>query len=251
MTCGSVYRCYIAKTPHTFKIMNKMNYERNTYTTIQVRYPKNTDENISEFHTAARSLASTWCNEGNKCNRQCVEGGMKHFGVKLGSGNMKHYCYYPTQHDRHDENEICKELNKISKSICADLFPDAYEDIQLKMHLYNKTVPDFLGGKEGLCTEITQSQNSLVTEPHVDQDLSKCMSIWSVEEGDEENPASWYFVLPYLTCIIDGRKYNGIAIKLCHGAAIEWNGRVIFHSTSGPTDRCVNGIGTFFGLTVV
>ncbi len=228
-----------------------MNYQSKEKSTVQVRYLSYSDERVSDFHQAARSLAKTWCTEGNQCNRKCVQGGMKHFGVKKGAGNVKYFCFSSTQHNKKKTNKIFKDLNILAEKLSLDVFPDVHKDIHDKMQKLEKSVPDSLGGKSGLCTEITQSQNSLITESHVDQDISKCFSIWSVEEGHNEAPSGWYFVLPYLTCTVEGKQYYGVAIRLCHGAAIEWNGRIIFHCTSGPTDKSVNGIGTFFGLTVV
>jgi hypothetical protein len=52
----------------------------------------------------------------------------------------------------------------------------------------------------------------------------------------EERPGcalNWYFLLPNLhgrrPC---GTEYNGIAVKLCHGTAMSWEGRVARHCTS-------------------
>jgi hypothetical protein len=242
---------YIIDSDHTVKVRNEMKYQHNQITTIQVRYLKSTDNTVSRFHSYARKLADTWKNEGNKCRRECVKGGMKHFGVKVGSGNMEQFCYQPTQHNPKNVNAIHKELNILGKKITAMSFPDVHQSIHTEMKNLHKTVPSYLGGELGLCCELTQSQHSLVTESHVDQDLSKSFSIWSVEEGHNENPPGWYFVFPYLKCVVNGKQYHGIAVKLKHGTAIEWNGRVIFHCTTGPIEREVNGIGTFFGITVV
>jgi hypothetical protein len=59
---------------------------------------------------------------------------------------------------------------------------------------------------------------------------SQGISVWL-----EEMPGlatGWYFVMPNMYCCIDGRMYNGIAIRLCHGTAISWDGRVVKHDTS-------------------
>jgi hypothetical protein len=61
-------------------------------------------------------------------------------------------------------------------------------------------------------------------------DCSQGISVWL-----EEMPGlatGWYFVMPNMCCCIDGRMYNGIAIRLCHGTAISWDGRVVRHGTS-------------------
>ena len=61
-------------------------------------------------------------------------------------------------------------------------------------------------------------------------DCSQGISVWL-----EEMPGlatGWYFVMPNMYCCIDGRMYNGIAIRLRHGTAISWDGRVVRHGTS-------------------
>ena len=92
---------------------------------------------------------------------------------------------------------------------------------------------------------------ALVTEPHVDLDCSKCISIWTVESGKDLQPEGWYFVLPYMTCKVDRKMFSGIAIKLRHGTGIEWDGRYLFHCSTSPNDKTINVHGTFFGVTKV
>jgi hypothetical protein len=231
------------------EVLNKKRFRQNEKSTISVRYFNN---NVTgNFHSEARKLAKTWSHQGNMCQRRCVKGTMKNFGVTLGSGNVQHFAFQPTQHNTKNVNEIHRNLNRIAKTISSRFFPCVEQSIRKCLIENNKTIPYYLGGEEGLCTELTQSQHSLVTECHVDQDYSKSFSIWSVEEGHDEQPPGWYFLFPYLTCIVDGIEYKGIAVKLRHGASIEWDGRVISHCTTGPDDRKVNGIGTFFGVTSI
>jgi hypothetical protein len=73
---------------------------------------------------------------------------------------------------------------------------------------------------------------NLGNSSHFDtNDASQGFSVWT-----EEKPgcaSNWYFVLPNLhgrrLC---GAEYNGVVIKLYHGTAISWDGRVIRHCTS-------------------
>lgn len=242
---------YVIETNHTLNVVNTMEFEQDQVTILKVHYLDSTNKVVSTFHCNARKLAETWEAKGNKCRRKCVEGGMNRFGVKAGSGNMSHFSYWPTKHNPKEVNKIHKRLNIAVKKIAAKLFPCVHEDIQRTMLNLRKSVPSFLGGDSGLCCEMTQSQHSLVTEYHVDQDISKSLSIWSVQKGHVHDPEGWYFVLPFLSCTVEGKKYRGVAVKLKHGAAIEWDGRVIFHCTIGPDERQTNCIGTFFGVTVV
>jgi hypothetical protein len=62
-------------------------------------------------------------------------------------------------------------------------------------------------------------------------DVSQGFSVWT-----EEVPglaSNWYFVMPNLYGIgNDGNPFNSVAVKLHHGTAISWDGRVIRHCTS-------------------
>jgi hypothetical protein len=63
---------------------------------------------------------------------------------------------------------------------------------------------------------------------------------------------NWYFVLPNLRLSHGGNKHVGVFIKLDHGTAISWDGRIIRHCTSvtdvngdkGVKDNCI--FGTFW-----
>jgi hypothetical protein len=62
-------------------------------------------------------------------------------------------------------------------------------------------------------------------------DASQGFSVWT-----EEFPGrgtNWYFVMPNLHGRHqDGREFFGVAVRLTHGVAISWDGRVIRHCTS-------------------
>lgn len=240
---------YIIDSDHTLNITNKMNFEQNKVTTIQVRYLKSEQDAVKSLHINARKLAKTWENEGNKCRRKCIRGGMKRFGVTAGSGNREYFSFQPTEHNVNKVNLIHKNLNIAANRIAVASFPEAHDSIRDSMQYLRKSVPSFLGGEEGLCCELTQSQQSLLTEYHVDQDISKSLSVWSVESGQKHKPKGFYFVLPFVSCVVGGIQFHGVAVKLKHGAAIEWDGRIIFHCTVGPEEKEINAIGTFFGVT--
>ena len=88
----------------------------------------------------------------------------------------------------------------------------------------------------------------LANASHFDvHDASQGFSVWT-----EEMPGlafNWYFVMPNVHGVSDdGKIFNGVAIKLRHGTAISWDGRVIRHCTSlsrpdGPKGNIV-GQGT-------
>lgn len=72
----------------------------------------------------------------------------------------------------------------------------------------------------------------LANASHFDSnDASQGFSVWTEEmPGVADN---WYFVMPNLHGVsVDGRAFEGVAIKLRHGTAISWDGRLIRHCTS-------------------
>jgi hypothetical protein len=71
--------------------------------------------------------------------------------------------------------------------------------------------------------------NSLHFDVHNE---SQGFSVWT--EEIRGRGASWYFVMPYLHAGMkpNGQPFPGIAIKLRHGVAISWDGRIIRHCTS-------------------
>jgi hypothetical protein len=73
---------------------------------------------------------------------------------------------------------------------------------------------------------------NLGNSSHYDvHDASQGFSVWT--EEIRGRGANWYFVMPNLHGTRpDGRPFAGVAIKLGHGVAISWDGRVIRHCTS-------------------
>ena len=180
---------------------------------------------------------------------------MQGLGARRGGGNVEHFYDGPTKKDLDGRrglhkgiNERHRRANVTAKKIAEEHFPDALASISKAMGERGKKVPDFLGGANGLCDNLVQSK-ALENEYHVDLDMSKCLSIWTTEAEDGvADPKGWYFVMPFLTCKVDGRTYKGIAVRLQHGVGIEWDGRVLFHCSTAPTDRSIGVNGTYFGV---
>ena len=83
--------------------------------------------------------------------------------------------------------------------------------------------------------------DNLSNSSHYDiHDASVGFAVWTEKHaGTSKN---WYFVLPnvYGRCEqIRGGHFNGVAIRLRHGMAISWDGRVIRHCTSVMDLDCV------------
>jgi hypothetical protein len=56
----------------------------------------------------------------------------------------------------------------------------------------------------------------------------------------------WFFVLPNILLYHDGKRYEGVLVRLTHGTAVSWDGRIIRHCTA----RCEGGGGTVVGNNV-
>jgi hypothetical protein len=245
---------YFVEENHDIYISNEMKYEgrMGKNFSISVRHLNDNNTTVQEFVNGAHGLGKTWKEEGNKTNRNVISGAMKHFGTMLGAGDQADFSYAPTMHNKKEVNLWYTKVNVPARTIAKHHFRRAFDDIQSSMKYHGMEITSKIRGKEGLCCEMVQSQHALVTEPHVDyQDHSKCISIWTMEQGKELcNTKGWYFVLPYLTCSVEGRVFSGIAVKLRHGTGIEWDGRSVFHcSTSPKNDNTINVYGTFFGIT--
>ena len=113
-------------------------------------------------------------------------------------------------------------------------FPDVLSVVQ---HMEGDTslppIPPMDGNGIGLRVGYTiDTSTDLGNSSHLDlNDASQGLSVFT-----EEKPgcaSNWYFVLPNLYGRrSDGSEYDGVAIKLYHGTAISWDGRVVRHCTS-------------------
>ena len=229
-------------------IQNEMEFKKDQELLVRVRHLNINHPIVDQFIVGAQEMGETWENDINNGNRQCIKGTMKHFGIKLGAGNRLHFSYEPTQHGKKNINTYHEKINVAAGVISKHLFPTVFQDIHIGMKKLGKEIPVSIGGRRGLCCELIQSQHALVNESHVDQDMSKCLSIWTVKDRREVDPIGWYLVFPYLTCTIGGKVHRGIAVQLKHGVGIEWDGRSLFHCSTAPINKGINVYGTFFGL---
>ena len=243
---------YVIRSNHDIDIIDLQTDNSNNYSSMSIRYLHNINPIVNQFHQAAQDIGKLWESEQRSCTRATPQGNMKRFGTKRGSGKYNEYRFEMTKHNKNCVNTFHSKLNVAANIISKTHFPKTHADIKRTMTLNNKFIPDDLGGKHGLSCEMVQSQHRLVTEYHVDSDLSRCLSIWSLERGKEACCAEgWFFVLPFLKLQKGTKIYRGVAIELRHGVGIDWDGRSIFHCSTSPFDKSVNVYGTFFGITVV
>ena len=229
--------------------------EKGELSTASVRYIETNSGVGSRFALAAREIAKLWSVSDSNCQRSCPRGGMIHLGAKRGAGHKDHFFDGPTMHNiNHPTSKNYNGINGhhananiAANEIAMKHFPGARRSIKKYMG-DDKTMPKVLGGGLGLCDDLMQSKD-LENEHHVDCDESKCLSTWTTESSEHvDDPDWWHFVMPKLTCKIGGKKYKGMAVRLKHGAGIEWHGRKIFHCSTAPTDDRIGVNGTYFGV---
>ena len=62
-------------------------------------------------------------------------------------------------------------------------------------------------------------------------DASPGFSVWT--ETIPGAAKNWYFIMPNVVGVDEaGNNFHGLAVKLTHGVAISWDGRVLRHCTS-------------------
>ena len=222
--------------------VNNMNPEETS--NIYIRYI-----NAPDFFKAAQQFNKRVNYNISGLCRNCPEGNMVRFGCKSGSGMHRFFLFSRTRKNINGINQFHRIMNIHVKKITQRMFPGVYQEITSWLKFLGEYVPEFLGGEHGFCSQMIVS-NNLGCEAHEDQDLAdRCFAIWTVGEGTSEDPQGSFFILPYLTCEYDGSQYNGIAIKLRQGCAIEWNGRHIFHASSAPTNPKDVINGNWFGIS--
>ena len=139
------------------------------------------------------------------------------------------------------------------RRFCERKFPGVLSAFRHLETNFGLDVPNKLGGNErGVSSSIILSCD-LMNASHYDiHDASVSFTIWT-----ETNPGStndWYFVLPNVLIKHKDKTYHGLCIRLFHGIAIAWDGRIIRHGTSvhthsiPPKDKNVGNhtIGWFF-----
>ena len=125
---------------------------------ISVRYLNGNNKTVQKFYNGACELAKIWEKEGNMTNRSVISGVMKHFGTMLGVGNQVDFSYAPTRHNKKGVNSWHAMVNVAANSIAKHHFPKAWKDINRTMKERCMFIPPIIGGQEGLCCEMVQSQ---------------------------------------------------------------------------------------------
>lgn len=138
-------------------------------------------------------------------------------------------------------DDLLKEICAQSSQFARKAFMSVLSAIKQIENQAGRSPDNTMGGANGPACSMNISSN-LGNATHFDvSDASVGYSVWT--ELVPGSATNWYFVLPNIVIKHEGRSYNGVAIKLFHGVAIAWDGRIIRHGTSitnaGSTDnRC-------------
>lgn len=168
-------------------------------------------------------LGESMPSKGN-CRRDLGDKGDM-WGLGYRSKKKKILIYKQTGEPR--TKASMKRLTGRVVEFMKEKYPEELLDIQTTERAGAK-VPALavMGGQNGPGSSIMLSRD-LGNSAHVDfSDSSMSCSIWA--ERHPGRASNWYFVLPNMS--INGSK--GVVIRLGHGVAISWDGRIIRHCSS-------------------
>ena len=180
----------------------------------------------------------TTCNSAIHCGVQTSNaragksdvGSMHALGTNITKGTMKPVPYAT---NRSVPQDMLRDMVVALHAIGKACFPDVLGVIMgLEADSGLESVPPMDGdGVECVGYTIDMSVN-LGNASHYDiHDASQGYAVWT-----EDNPSvgfNWYFILPNVHGVKpDGATFSGLAVRLCHGAAISWDGRVLRHCSS-------------------
>lgn len=141
---------------------------------------------------------------------------------------------------------ILRRFMENYRTLLKDVSPNLLTSLQHQAAHFGVEPTEEMGGDKGITHSMVVSVD-LANPPHKDVlDLGPSASIWM--EKDEGKAENWYFVFPNLHLKRNGKTYNGMAIKLCHGTYVEWDG-MVRHSTS-LTRVGGNGTNSVYGWFV-
>ena len=154
-----------------------------------------------------------------------------------------------TRKYRHFLPTICKKVRRVSD----ELFPGATNAMLDKASDAGVEISPSLGGMDGMSPTVVVSTD-LANAPHLDtSDESHSVVYWteSVPGGTD----GWYLLFPNILVKRSDKKncsktHHGLAIRLFHGAAVAWDGRVLRHCTTKFEKKILGNtqFGFWFGI---
>lgn len=196
------------------------------------KIPKDTDE-VDEalgIITHHNSVLRRRSSKGGARARGGDAGTMHAIGTLV---DMDTVTTLPYAANSHVPEGLLRNMVVALSQIGRHFFPQVYaviRDLESDAGVLPLPPMDGAGGSHVGCT-VDMSVN-LGNSSHYDvHDASQGYSVWTEEM--QGLGANWFFILPNLHGTRpDGRPFAGVAIRLSHGVAISWDGRVIRHCTS-------------------
>ena len=139
-------------------------------------------------------------------------------------------------------------ISTAASRMAEEEFPQILHAMKQIERVANLSAHSLMGGDKSPSIAASISVD-LCNATHYDvNDCSYSFSIWSEDiPGSAKN---WFFILPNALVRHNDRTYNGIAIRLFHGAAIAWDGRIHRHGTTATDPGCGNHVyGWFWGAS--
>ena len=199
---------------------------RNGKTTVMIRDASNHERLMCKI----RLMGSVLLGKGVGNARSGSGDKGKMFGVggrKLENGKLVNYVV--TSSVAHYLPDISAESAQFAKSH----FSSVLKSIRAAERSSGVDPPDVMAGCKGVSCSGDISID-LGNASHFDRrDASVGFSVWTKLSKDKVG--NWFFILPNMRGIHNGRTFEGIAIALYNGAAISWDGRLVRHCTALPS----------------
>ena len=120
------------------------------------------------------------------------------------------------------------EEEKLTMNECGKIFEAQFRDecvgydlmIKHQKYIWPKECPDKVTDVPRCWT----ASKNLGNELHYDDDADRSFAVWINKNKGQQQPKSWYLLFPEW----------GVAIELCEGTWISWNGSTCGHCTAVP-----------------
>lgn len=231
-----------------FRVVSKTKRENvvGNESTIRVRKVDLVSAQRQRFNQLLTRVQDRICRrKWNSCRK---DDGMLGYMIPVGehvhNGDI---CNYRGTEQLGDDG-LLADLMVSYRKVMGEEFPFEVAVILNTARGFGVMPPDIMGGMNGVSSSINVSVD-LANPPHQDvNDLNVSLSIWT--EKIPGRAKNWYFVIPNVLVkekVNDKTiTYSGLRIKLCHGAAISWDGVHVRHCTSHTIAGKDNNVFGFF-----
>jgi hypothetical protein len=188
---------------------------------VHVHRSKNEDDNNFLYHTTSKLIEER--------NPVRTTNGWNGVGIMVGIGEHLNRFGQHTDFVLRPKFRTMwsNEEEKMTMSKCGGIFEAQFKDksvgykemIEHQKHLWPTNCPSRV-------TEVPRCWNAsknLGNELHNDRDADRSFAVW-INKNTGETSKSWYLLFPAWD----------VAIEICHGTWISWNGRSCGHCTAVP-----------------